>query len=69
MMLQTIVEPIVLGFESDQYSGRLSMTGDDYLLGFSQAQESRQIVLDFSQRRSAHRAFCDWRATARLLTS
>jgi hypothetical protein len=38
MMLQAIVEPIVLGFETDQHAGRLTMAGDQNLLGFGQAQ-------------------------------
>ena len=69
MMLQAIVEPIVLGFESDQHAGRLSMPGDQDLLGFCQAQESRQIVLDLSQRYLAYRALRGRQANAPLLTS
>lgn len=69
MMLQAIVEPIALGFESDQNSGRLSMLGDQDLLGFCQAQESRQIVLDLSQGHLAYRALRGRRANAPLLTS
>ena len=56
MVLQPIVEPVVLAFEADQHARRLPVSGDENLLGFSQTQESRQIVFDFSQRRLAHPA-------------
>ena len=69
MMLQAIVEPVVLSLESDRHSGRLSISGDQNLLGFCQAQESRQIVLDLSQRRLAYRTSRGRRAGAPLLTS
>jgi hypothetical protein len=56
MVLQSIVEPVVLTFEADQHTGRLPVPRDENLLGLGQAQESRQVVLDLSQRRPAHRA-------------
>ena len=56
MVLQPIVEPVVLALEADQHASRLPVSGDEDFLGFSQAQESRQVVLDLSQRRPAHRA-------------
>ena len=56
MVLQPVVKPVVLAFEADQYASRLPVSGDEDFLGFSQAQESRQVVLDLSQRRLAHLA-------------
>ena len=56
MVLQPIVEPVVLALEADQHASRLPVPGDEDFLGFSQAQESRQVVLDLSQRRLAYRA-------------
>jgi len=56
MMLQTIIEPVVLGFEPDQDAGGLAMPRDDDLPGLRQAQESGEVVLDLSQRCLAHRA-------------
>src|SRR5213593_3786055 len=56
MVLQPIVEPVVLALEADQHASRLPVPGDEDFLGFSQAQESRQVVLDLSQRRLAHLA-------------
>ena len=69
MMLQTIVEPVVLGFESDQDARRPSVARDEDLLGFRQAQESREVVLDLSQRRLAHPASRGLRANAPLQLS
>lgn len=66
MMLETIVEPVFLVFESNQYAGGLSMSRNNYLLGFSQAQEARKVVFDFSQRHLPHRAFRARRANLPL---
>ena len=49
IVLQTIVEPIVLGLEANQHTGRLSVPRDQDLLGLGQAQKSRQIILDLSE--------------------
>src|SRR5213593_3926777 len=69
MVLQPIVEPVVLAFEADQHARRLPVSGDENLLGFSQTQESRQIVFDFSQRRLAHPASRARRASCPLRPS
>jgi hypothetical protein len=45
------------------------MPGDQDFLGFCQAQESRQIVLDLSQRHLSDRALRARQANAPLLTS
>ena len=44
MVLQAILEPVVLGLEADQHAGRLSVPGDEDLLGLGQAQEARQDI-------------------------
>jgi hypothetical protein len=40
MVLQTVVEPVILAFELDEHTRRLSMPGDDDFLGLGQAKES-----------------------------
>lgn len=69
MMLQTIVEPVILRFKSDQDAGRPSVARDEDLLGLRQAQESREVVLDLSQRRLANPASRGRRANAPLQLS
>jgi hypothetical protein len=55
VVLQPVVEPVVFCSESDQDARRLSVPRDDDLLSLGQAQESRQVILDLSQRRLAYR--------------
>ena len=56
MVFQPIVEPVVLAFEADQHASWLPVPRDEDFLGRGQAQKSRQVVLDLSQRGPAHRA-------------
>jgi len=44
MMLQTVLEPIVLGFEPDQNARRTTMTRDDDLLGRREPEEPREVL-------------------------
>jgi hypothetical protein len=41
MMLEAVVEPVLLTFEPDEYTSRLSMPRDEDLLGLGQAKISR----------------------------
>lgn len=56
MVLETIVEPVLLALEPDKNTGWLAMPRDEDLFGLGQAEEPRQVILDFSQRHLAHRA-------------
>ena len=49
MMLETVVEPVLVAFKTDQHAGRLSVPRDEDLLGLGQPQESGKIVLDLTQ--------------------
>ncbi len=69
MVLQAIVEPVVLAFEADQHPRRLPVSRDEDLLGLGQAQESRQVILDLSQRRLANRTSRARQATRPLRLS
>jgi hypothetical protein len=69
MVLQSIVEPVVFAFEADQHTSGLTVPRDENLLGFGQAQESREIVLDLSERHLAHRTSRARQASAPLLLS
>jgi hypothetical protein len=48
MMFETIVEPIFLVFEANQYTSGFSMSRNHDFLGLGEAQEARQVVLDLS---------------------
>ncbi len=48
MVLQSIIEPILLGLKSNQDTRRRSMAGDHDFRGLGQAQIARQVILDFS---------------------
>jgi hypothetical protein len=47
IIFELIIEPIILGREADQQSGRFPVAGDDDLLSFGFAQKPREVVLDF----------------------
>jgi len=49
MMLQSVLEPVVLGLKPDQDAGGLSMTCDHDLLGGREPQIAREIVLHFGE--------------------
>ena len=66
MMLQAIVEPVLLALETDEHARRPAVAGDENFLGRGQAQESREIVFDLSQRHLAYRASRAPRANAPL---
>src|SRR5271157_2132948 len=57
VMFQTVFEPIVFGFESDQHASRFAMTGDDDLLRLSLAKIARQVIFDFGERNFLHSGF------------
>ena len=50
VVFEAVIEPVVLGGEADQHSGRFATSGDDDLLGLGFAQQTRQVTLDFRQR-------------------
>lgn len=54
-MLQPVVEPIVLGLETDKHACRLAVARDDDLLTLRKSQVSGQIVLDLRERHLTHR--------------
>jgi len=47
VVFEPVVEPVVLGREADEHSGRFPVAGDDDLLAFGFAQKPREIVLNF----------------------
>jgi len=69
MVLESIVDLVVLASEADQHTRRLPVPRDDDLFGLGQAQESRQVVLDVSQRHLAYPASRAGRASPRLQLS
>src|SRR5262249_20349708 len=54
VMLETIFEPIVFGFKTDQNAGRLAMSRDDDLLPLCFPKEAGEIIFDFRQRNFLH---------------
>ena len=54
VVLETVIEPVVFGRESDQHPGRLPMTGNDDLLLLCSAEVLRELVLDFIEGDSLH---------------
>jgi hypothetical protein len=46
IVFEPIIEPIVLGPEADQHSGRFAVASNDDLLGLGFAQKPREIVFD-----------------------
>ena len=53
MMLKPIVEPSLLGSEPNEDASRAAMPRDDHLLGLSQPQVARQVILHLRQSHSA----------------
>jgi hypothetical protein len=49
-MLQAILEPVILLFESNQHTGRLAVTRDDNLLRFRLTKIAGKIILDLGER-------------------
>jgi len=49
MVLETVVEPVVLGRKTDEDASWPPMPCDDYLLRLSKSQIARQIILHFRQ--------------------
>jgi hypothetical protein len=47
VVFEPTIEPIILGPEADQQSGRFPIAGDDDSLAFGFAQKPREGVLDF----------------------
>ena len=54
VIFELIVEPVILGREPDQQSGRFSLAGNDDLLTLGFAQKPGEIVLDFGYRNLPH---------------
>src|SRR5262249_17340472 len=47
VVFELIIDPVILGSEADQQSGRFPVAGDNDLLGFGFVQKPREVVLDF----------------------
>ena len=69
MMLESVLEPVVLGAKPDQDTGRLAMPRDDDLAVLGQSQVSRQVILHLGQRDLTAREFRAPRATTWLRLS
>ncbi len=71
IVFKPILEPIVLRFEANKQSRRLTVTGNDNFLAFRFAKIARQIILDFRERNFLHSglANCASHDTASLLVT
>ena len=69
MVLESIVKPVVLGLESNENAGGLSMTGDHDFAVRGETEITREIVLDLRQRDLTSRACRTRRATLGLRLS
>ena len=57
VMFQTIFEPFLFGFKSDQHASRFAVTRDDDLMRLRLAKIAGQIVLEFGERDFLHSGF------------
>jgi hypothetical protein len=55
MMLESVIEPVILGRKPNQHTGRSTMTCDDYFLLRREAEELRQVIFDFRERHRSRR--------------
>jgi hypothetical protein len=53
IVFASVIDPIILGPEADQYPGQFSVADNYDLLIFSFTQKPREIVLDLGQRSPA----------------
>src|SRR5712692_2605244 len=58
-MLETVFEPVLFRFETDQHARRFAVARDDDLLRLCLSKKPRQIVLDFGQWNFLHSGFAN----------